>query len=61
MYAKWLSYMTKHRNLPIFTTESRNIQYISDFVKQNYCQTRKSYVFKDAIRQTFNPTDTDVG
>ena len=38
-----------------------NIEYIlADFGKQDYRQTRKIYVFKDRIRQSFIPTDIDI-
>ena len=53
--------MAEDGNWPIFSTEFGKIVYIlADFVKQEYCQTRKLCILKDRIRQSSNPTDTDI-
>ena len=55
------SYMVEHGNWPIFSMEFGKIVYIlADFGKQEYCQTRKFCVLKDGIRQSYNPTDTNI-
>ena len=55
------SCVEEHGNPPNFSTEFGNIEYIlADFGKQDYRQTRKIYVFKDRIRQSFIPTDIDI-
>ena len=55
------SYMAEHGNRPNFSPEVGNIEYILvDFRKQNYCWTKKFYVFKDGIPQISNPTDIDI-
>ena len=53
--------MAEHGNWPIFSTEFGKIVYIlEDFGKQEYCRTRKFCILKDGIRQSSNPTDTDI-
>ena len=44
-----------------FATGFGKIVYIlADFGKQEYCRTRKFCIFMDGIRQSSNPTDTDI-
>ena len=53
--------MAEHGNQPIFSTEFGKIVYIlADFGNQEYCRTRKFCILKDGIRQSCNPTDTDI-
>ena len=53
--------MAEHGNWPIFSTEFGKIVYILvDFGKQEYHRTRKFCNLKDGIRQSSNPTDTDI-
>ena len=53
--------VAEHGNWPIFSTESGKIVCIlADFGKQEYCRTRKFCILKDGIRQSSNPTDTDI-
>ena len=53
--------MVEHGNWPIFSTEFEKIVYIlADFGKQEYCRTRSFCILKDGIRQSANPTDTDI-
>ena len=53
--------MAELGNWPIFSTEFRKFVYILvDFGKQEYCRTRKFCILKEEIRQSSNPTDTDI-
>ena len=53
--------MVEHLSWPIFSTEFGKIEYIlAEFGKQEYCRTRKFCILKDGIRQSSNPTDTDI-
>ena len=55
------SYMAEHGNWPIFSTEFGTMVYIlADFGRQEYCRTQKFCIFKNEIRQSYNPTDTDI-
>ena len=53
--------MTERGNWPIFSTEFGKFVYILvDFGKQEYCRTRENCILKVGIRQSFNPTDTNI-
>ena len=53
--------MTEHRNWHNVSMEFGKIVYIlTDFGKQEYNLTRKFCILKDGIRQSSNPTDTDI-
>ena len=53
--------MAEYENWPIFSTEFGTVVYIlADFGKQKYCLTRKYCILKGGIRQSDNPTDTDI-
>ena len=55
------SYMAEHESWPIFSTEFGKIVYIlEDFGKQEYCLTRIYCILKNGIRQSYNPTGTDI-